>query len=192
MTAISVPRTPFAPIGAAVAHHSDVAARAVGAVALASLALIHVEDLPDTFSASRLVGAEYIALVAVSLLLAAALVIRRAGTRLWLAAAALAGSAMLAYVLSRTTGIPGDHADVGNWRCSLGLGALTVETMILTLSAWATHSALRSRQRAGRRTRGRRTTKVDQPGALRNQPRPSSWAQDTTRVSHQLRVRSGP
>jgi hypothetical protein len=118
-------------------RESDAAARAVGAVALAALALIHVEDLPDTLTASRLVGDEYLALIAVSIGMAATLLTRRAGPKIWLSAGAVAGSAMFAYLLSRTVGIPGDYSDIGNWRCTLGLAALSVETMIITLSGWS-------------------------------------------------------
>jgi hypothetical protein len=143
MTTAPATRTPSADLTAMTdPRESDVAARAVGAVALAGLALVHVEDLPDTFMASRLVGAEYLALIAVSIGIAAALVTGRAGPRLWLSAGIVAGSAMFAYVLSRTVGIPGDHRDIGNWRCALGLAALSVETMIITLSGWSFASSL--------------------------------------------------
>src|SRR5450432_2071749 len=115
---------------------ADMVARAVGAVALGALALIHVEDLPDTISSSLLIGVEYLALIAASIVVGGLLLIR-SGPRVWLAAAGLAGSAMLAYTLSRTTGIPGDSGDIGNWRCSLGLAALTVEAMILLVAGSA-------------------------------------------------------
>jgi hypothetical protein len=154
MTTAPATRTPSADLTAMTdTGESDVAARAVGAVALAALALIHVEDLPDTFTASRLVGAEYFALIAVSIGIAAALLTRRAGPRVWLSAGAVAGSAMFAYVLSRTVGIPGDHGDIGNWRCTLGLAALSVEAMIIALSGWSLVSSLvpaQLRDRSGR------------------------------------------
>lgn len=194
MSAVPAPRpaqTHTAGADLAVVDHRDVAARAVGAVALAALALIHVEDLPDTWTASRLVGAQYIALIAVSMLIAAALLIRRASPRLWLAAGVVAGSAMLAYVLSRTTGIPGDHADIGNWRCALGLAALTVESMILTLAAWATLSSVRPRQRTERRNRRRRSTRVGDLGGGGRKPGSTSWAVQSTAIAHQIRGRSG-
>jgi hypothetical protein len=190
MSAPPVPRpAPTALAEAAGVHQGDVAARAVGAVALASLALIHVEDLPDTFTASRLVGAQYIALIAVSVVIAAALLTRHASRRLWLAAGAVAGSAMLAYVLSRTTGIPGDHADIGNWRCSLGLAALTVESMILTLSAWAILSSVGSPQRTAHRNQ--RPTIVNDLRDGGRKPTPTSWTVESTGATHQLRLRSG-
>jgi len=153
MTAVRATRTPpDHPTASADTRESDAPARAVGAVALAALALIHVEDLPTTFTASRLVGGEYLALIATSIGIATALLTRRAGPRLWLSAGALAGSAMLAYVLSRTVGIPGDYGDIGNWRCTLGLAALTTEAMIIMLSGWCFVKSLawaRFRRRPG-------------------------------------------
>jgi hypothetical protein len=45
------------------------------------------------------------------------------------------------YVLTRTVGgFLGDHSDVGNWRCSLGLAALSVETVLMLLAAWRARS----------------------------------------------------
>jgi hypothetical protein len=41
------------------------------------------------------------------------------------------------YVLTRTVGgFLGDHGDVGNWRCPLGLAALSVEALLILLAAW--------------------------------------------------------
>ncbi|MDX6207493.1 MAG: hypothetical protein QOF39_3550 [Frankiales bacterium] len=122
---------------------ADTVERAVGAVALGALALIHVEDLPDTITSSLLIGIEYLGLI-VSAVLVAGVLLTRSGAKVWLAAAALAGSAMLAYTLSRTTGIPGDSGDVGNWRCALGLAALTVEAMIILVAASALFTTTRT------------------------------------------------
>jgi hypothetical protein len=49
----------------------------------------------------------------------------------WAAAAAVAVSAMVGYVLTRALpgGFLGDHGDVGNWRCPLGIAALSVESV---------------------------------------------------------------
>ncbi|HWN62134.1 MAG TPA: hypothetical protein VNO25_15880 [Streptosporangiaceae bacterium] len=59
----------------------------------------------------------------------------------WAGAGAVAVSAMGGYVLTRALpgGFLGDHGDVGNWRCSLGIAALSVETLIImlvVLAAW--------------------------------------------------------
>jgi hypothetical protein len=48
----------------------------------------------------------------------------------WAAAGGLAAAAMGGYVLTRTVGgFLGDHGDVGNWRCPLGLAALRAVTI---------------------------------------------------------------
>jgi hypothetical protein len=63
----------------------------------------------------------------------------------WATAGAVAVSAMGGYVLTRTLpgGFLGDHGDVGNWRCPLGIAALSVETLIIllvVLIAWQARS----------------------------------------------------
>ena len=106
------------------------AARAVGALALAALAVIHVVDLPGTLGPDRLVGIGYLGIIAGAVLVGGVL-IARPHWLAWAAAAAVAASAMAGYVLTR--GLPGgflgDHGDVGNWRCPLGIAALSVESV---------------------------------------------------------------
>ena len=54
------------------------------------------------------------------------------------------------YVLTRALpgGFLGDHGDVGNWRCPLGIAALSVETLIILLAAW--QARIRAAREAGR------------------------------------------
>jgi hypothetical protein len=87
-----------------------VAARAVGALALVALAVIHVVDLPGSLGPTP----HWLA---------------------WTACAAVAVSAMGGYVLTRALrgGFLGDHGDVGNWHCPLGIAALSVESVIILL-----------------------------------------------------------
>src|SRR6266480_3160146 len=51
------------------------------------------------------------------------------------AAAAVTVSAMGGYILTRglSGGFLGDHGDVGNWHCPLGIAALSVESVIILL-----------------------------------------------------------
>jgi hypothetical protein len=115
---------------------ADVIARAVGAVALATLAMIHVVDLPGTLGPLPLVGAGYLGIIAAAVVLGG-MMIARSHRLVWAAAGGLAAAAMGGYVLTRTVGgFLGDHSDVGNWRCPLGLAALSVETMLILLAAW--------------------------------------------------------
>jgi hypothetical protein len=121
------------------AQDVDLIARAVAALALAALAVIHVVDLPGTLGPDRLVGIGYIGIVAGAILVGGAM-IARSHWLVWAAAGGLATAAMGGYVLTRALsgGFLGDHGDVGNWRCSLGIAALSVETLIILLAAgWA-------------------------------------------------------
>jgi hypothetical protein len=72
------------------------------------------------------------------------------------------------YVLTRALpgGFLGDHADVGNWRCPLGITALSVETLIIllvVLAAWLTRVPAAS-VAAGPRPAARRAPEYSQPG----------------------------
>ena len=125
------------------AQAADVIARAVGVVALVTLALIHVVDLPGTLGPLPLVGAGYLGIIAAAVLVGG-MMIARSHRLVWAAAGGLAASAMAGYVLTRTVGgFLGDHTDVGNWRCPLGLAALSVETALILLAAWQVRSRTR-------------------------------------------------
>ena len=116
------------------AQGADVIARAVGALALAALAVIHVVDLPATLGPTPLVGAGYLGIIAAAVL-TGGVMIPRSHWLAWAAAGAVAASAMGGYVLTRAVpgGFLGDHADVGNWRCPLGIAALSVEAILILL-----------------------------------------------------------
>jgi hypothetical protein len=124
---------------------TDVIARAVGAVALATLAMIHVVDLPGTLGPLPLVGAGYLGII-VAAVVVGGMMIARSHRLVWAAAGGLAAAAMGGYVLTRTVaGFLGDHSDVGNWRCPLGLAALSVETVLILLAAWQARSRTTAR-----------------------------------------------
>ena len=111
-----------------------VAARAVGALALVALAVIHVVDLPGTLGPTPLVGYGYLGIIAAAVLTGGVLLARSHWLG-WVAAAAVAVSAMGGYILTRAVpgGFLGDHGDVGNWHCPLGIAALSVESVIILL-----------------------------------------------------------
>jgi hypothetical protein len=109
-------------------------ARPVAIVGLAAVALIHLLDAHDTFIASPYKGWLYLGLIAGSLG-AAALLARRDDPRGWAAAGALSVGAFLAFVVSRTVGLPQGADDIGNWWEPLGLASLFVEGCIAALSA---------------------------------------------------------
>jgi hypothetical protein len=122
------------------AQAADVIARAVAAAALATLAMIHVVDLPGTLGPLPLVGAGYFVIIAAAVAIGG-LMIARSHWLVWGAAGGLAAAAMGGYVLTRTiSGFLGDHTDAGNWRCPLGLAALSVEALLILLAAWQARS----------------------------------------------------
>ena len=118
------------------APDTDMIMRAVTVPALAALAVIHVVDLPGTLGPDRLVGIGYLGIIAAAILAGGAL-ITRSGWLPWAAAGGLAAAAMTGYLLTRSLpgGFLGDHGDIGNWRCPLGIAALSVEALIMLLTA---------------------------------------------------------
>jgi hypothetical protein len=137
------------------AHEADLIARAVAAPSLATLAVIHTVDLPATLGPTPLVGIGYFGIIGAAMLAGAAMIVR-SHWLVWAAAGGLAAFAMGGYILTRALsgGFLGDHGDVGNWRCPLGIAALSVETVIILLAAvWG---AWRVRARAGRAAGPRR------------------------------------
>lgn len=110
------------------------AARAASALALSALAVIHVVDLPGTLGPTPLIGIGYLGVIAAAILIGGVLIVRPHWLA-WAGAAAVAGSAMIGYVLTRALrgGFLDDHGDVGNWHCPLGITALSVESVIILL-----------------------------------------------------------
>jgi hypothetical protein len=138
---------------------ADLVARAVGALALAALAVIHVVDLPGTLGPTPLVGIGYLGFIAAAVL-TGGVMITRSHWLAWAAAGGVAAAAMGGYVLTRAVpgGFLGDHADVGNWRCPLGISALSVEAILLLLVVLAGWQA---------RVRARRAAPQPQPAGPR-------------------------
>src|SRR5579859_1243421 len=136
-----------------------VTTRTVGALALIALAVIHVVDLPGTLGPDRLVGIGYLGIIAAAVLVGGAMIIR-SGWLTWAAAGGLAVAAMAGYVLTRAVpgGFLGDHGDVGNWRCPLGIGALSVETVIILLVLLVAAGAWQARIHAASMAAQRRPT----------------------------------
>jgi hypothetical protein len=123
-----------------------VAARTAGALTLIALAVIHVVDLPGTLGPDRLVGLGYLGIIAAATLTGGVL-LARPHRLAWAAAAAVAASAMGGYILTRALpgGFLGDHVDAGNWRCPLGIAALSVESVIILLVALVALGAWQAR-----------------------------------------------
>ncbi|MCW2966597.1 MAG: hypothetical protein JWM71_369 [Solirubrobacteraceae bacterium] len=114
----------------------DISSRAVVAIGLAGIGLIHLLDAIGKYSETRYLFWMYVALIAGSLATAGLVLFTR--TRLaFLAAAGLAASALIGFVLSRTTGLPDATGDVGNWTEPLGLASLFVEGAVVAVATAA-------------------------------------------------------
>src|SRR3954447_11714372 len=126
----------------------EVVARAVAAVGLTGIALIHLLDSIGKFHETPYMGWMYVALMLGCIATGAALV---AGhfREAWLAAVVLPLSAIVGFVLTRTTGLPQAHGDVGNWTEPLGLAALFTEAAVVAV-AGPSPAALRLARLLGR------------------------------------------
>jgi hypothetical protein len=123
---------------------TELMARATAVVGLLTVAIVHILDLHDTLEETPLVGYGYFVLIAVSLA-SAAVLMTVVDQRIWALVGLIAAGALLAYVLSRTVGIPGDSDDVGNWNCALGTTAISTEAAIVLLAGWRVPSGRRPR-----------------------------------------------
>src|SRR5437899_1349857 len=123
---------------------TDPVARAITIAGLAGVALIHLLDAHDTFVQAPYKGWLYVALIAGSLVAAGAL-LRRPDPRAWASAIALSAGAFVAFVWSRTVGLPNGADDIGNWWEPLGLASLFVEGCVVALSSSVLYERLRPR-----------------------------------------------
>src|SRR5258706_3990568 len=108
----------------------DVARRASGALGLAAIALVHVLDIQSKWHESKYQFWLFMVLIVASIVGAGLLLGRRHKEGWWLAIACSAG-ALVAYTLSRTTGLPSASDDIGNWLESLCLASLFVAGAVL-------------------------------------------------------------
>ena len=111
----------------------DGVARAVAALGMAGIGLIHLLDAPSKFTETPYMGWMYVGLITGSIAVAFAL-IRGSSPKAWLAAAGLAASAIVGYTLTRTVGLPQATGDIGNWSEPLGMASLFVEGCVVALS----------------------------------------------------------
>ncbi len=109
-------------------------ARALAVVGLAGVALIHFVDAPGTFADAPYKGWLYVGLIA-SCLAAAAALVRSNDRRAWFATLLFPLGAMVAFLVSRTVGLPQGADDIGNWAEPLGMASLFVEGLLVALSA---------------------------------------------------------
>ena len=118
----------------------DVAVRVVGAMLALAIAAVHIADQGGVTALNsphwigwgyRLIEVGGAATALVLLLPRPALLTAWTG---WAAGVLLGVGPFVAYVLSRTVGLPGHPGDVGNWGYWVGTVALFVEAALVMLS----------------------------------------------------------
>jgi hypothetical protein len=132
----------------------DVAVRVVGAMLALAVSAVHIADQggvtvlnsPDWIGWSyRLIEVGGVLTTLVLLLPRPARLTAWTG---WAAGVLLGVGPFVAYILSRTVGVPGDPGDVGNWGYWVGTVSLFVEAALVVLSV---SMLLALRQGANRR-----------------------------------------
>jgi hypothetical protein len=129
----------------------DIGVRMVGALLALGVAAVHVADQGGVtaLTSPHWIGWGYRlievggVLTALVLLLSPLVPVSRAWAG-WAAGALLGAGPFVAYITSRTVGVPGDHGDVGNWGYWVGTVSLLVEAALILLG---TGMLLAARQR---------------------------------------------
>lgn len=138
----------------------DFAVRFAGAVLALAVAAVHVADQGGitAFNSPGWIGWGY-RLIEAGGVLTALVLLAPARSRVvpawagWAAGVLLGAGPFIAYILSRTLGVPGDPGDVGNWGYWVGTVSLLVEAALVILSVSmlpALRGAVRGRLRPGR------------------------------------------
>ena len=106
----------------------------MGVLLLAAIAWIHYRGIPDKLGETAYLGWSYILLVAGCAAAGAWLLSDRwrAGYALGLV---ISLGALIAYTLTRTTGLPHATGDIGNWAEPVGVVSLLLEAAFVILAA---------------------------------------------------------
>jgi hypothetical protein len=103
------------------------------AVLLLEIAVIHITLIPAHLREAPYAGALFIALSTTALLLAGLMLVRDQAL-VWAAAGALSVGAIVAYVASRSIGLPMLSDDLHDWLKPLGVGAVFAEVLVTGIS----------------------------------------------------------
>jgi len=104
------------------------------ALGLLAVAFVHLIDGPGSLTDELYVGALELILAAACVPLAV-LLLTRPVRLFWHASGALCTAALLVYIASRTTGLPGSTDDIGNWFQTLGVFNVLFEAAVIAVAA---------------------------------------------------------
>jgi hypothetical protein len=152
--AVAVPRGSAnhrvtAPAFAVAEAVQEAAVRGTLAIGLAGIAVIHAVDSVGKWTEARYMFWMYMALIAGSVAVGAAILFSRSRAAV-AAAAGLAATVLAGFVVDRTLGMPGATGDIGNWTEPLGLASIVVEALVLAVGV----GGLRTAGAAARLARG--------------------------------------
>ena len=110
----------------------EAAVRGTLAIGLAGIAVIHAVDSVGKWSETPYMFWMYMALIAGAIVLAAATLFHPSRVT-FLAAAGLAATVMVGFIIDRTVGLPQATDDIGNWTEPLGLASMVVEGLVVAV-----------------------------------------------------------
>ena len=131
--AASPGRRQYPPNDAQYSQSADAATRAVAAIGLMAVGIIHALELQGQLSGAAWLTVGFAALTIAGPVCGMWLLVRP-GRLPWMAAGLICLSAALGYVLTRSVAVPGDPRDVGNWLEPLGVTALIIEGIVVVLA----------------------------------------------------------
>jgi hypothetical protein len=114
----------------------EISVRLVAALLALAVATVHVADQGGmtALTSPDWIGWSYRLIEAGGVLTALAMIVNRPAWLGWVAGVLLGAGPFLAYIASRTVGLPGDPHDVGNWGYWVGTASLVVEAALVVLS----------------------------------------------------------
>jgi hypothetical protein len=156
-TAITGGRARAGTVGARTGAPPELAVRLVSALLALAVAGVHVADQGGitALNSPHWIGWGYRVIEVGGVLTALVLLLPWSAWLGWAAGLLLGTGPFLGYVTSRSVGLPGDHADVGNWGYWVGTLSLIVEAALVILCAGVLLPVAQSayRQLLQRRTR---------------------------------------
>jgi hypothetical protein len=116
----------------------ELKAEILAVVGLVGIAIVHLIDSVGAYSETRYIFWLYVALIVGCVAQSAILLFaqRVHGAIAWSAVVVLGVAPLVGYVLSRSTGLPADSGDIGDWSEPLGLVSMFVEALVIVLAAW--------------------------------------------------------
>jgi hypothetical protein len=122
--------------GPALAQPVDAAARAVAAIGLMSVGIIHALEIQGNLGSTVWLTVAFSVLAGIAPVAGLCLLVRPSRAS-WIAGGVICLATAIGYVLTRSVGLPGDTGDIGNWLEPLGITSLIIEGIIVVIAVLA-------------------------------------------------------